>query len=296
MKLFNRQEETNWLSIAKYGVFFHYLYGMEDMKSFDVDKFAADILKTGAGYVIFTLGQNSGFYCGPNAVFEEITQNSVGSRCYEGDIPMQISKALAPHGVKLMLYSPSHPPSHDIQGAAFFNVSDKAGNDWLMNDASVKSWCKVIKCWAEHYGDNIAGWWFDGFYPWIKLDEAYAEQYKQAVMAGNEHSIIALNQGVEAVAAPANKYCDFTAGEFNDFEHLPNERFVDGAQWHSLSYLGSSWAGRGARYSGEYMAAHIAKANTLGGVVTVDMYIAPDGCLDIDQLAVMEAVKEAIRK
>ena len=43
MKLTDRKECTDWFRDSKYGVFFHYLFSMDEMKNFDADGFAKDI-------------------------------------------------------------------------------------------------------------------------------------------------------------------------------------------------------------------------------------------------------------
>lgn len=295
MKLTDRKHHTDWMHEAKYGIFFHYLYGMDDFERFDVNKFTSDVLKTGADYVVITLGQNSGYYCAPNPVFEELTHQPEGSKCYTGDIPMQIARALRPHGVRLMLYLPSHPPSRDNEASRHLGVDQQIRNDWVMNDTVVENWCKVIKYWSKHYGDNISGWWFDGFYPWINLNENYAKCYKEAVLSGNESSILALNQGLEPTVFPANKYCDYTAGEFEEFKLIPEGRFADGAQWHMLSYIGEQWCNPNPKYTAQYLIGYITDVNANGGTITIDMYADPEGNIAPAELEIMQEIKRHIK-
>jgi len=60
----DQKRDTSWLRNARYGVFVHYLGGGDDwnerVNSFDVERFAEQIARTGAAYLVFTLGQNSG--------------------------------------------------------------------------------------------------------------------------------------------------------------------------------------------------------------------------------------------
>lgn len=295
MKLYDRKESTNWFNESKYGVFFHYLFQLESMDKFDAEKFAANVNEMGAGHVMFTLGQNLGVYCGPNPTYEKIAGYPQGSKCYEGDIPMQIAKALEKYNIKLMLYLPSHMPSRDNDASIKFGVDQTVKPMWRMTEEAVKNWCSVVRDWSIHYGKNIHGWWFDGFYDLIKLDENLAKYYKEAILAGNEDSILALNQGLDPIVQPANIYCDYTAGEFAEFTPLPEQRFVNNAQWHVLSYLGNDWMHPNARYSGEYMADYIKNANKNGGVVTIDLHINEDGSLSDEQFRVMQYVKKQIR-
>ena len=296
MKLTNRQHATDWFRDSKYGLFFHYLFDFDGMKNFNAEKFAADVNQTGAGYVIFTLGQNSGFYCAPNPIYEELTGNSQGTKCFAGDVPMQAAKALEPYGIKLMLYLPSHPPSRDNDSSIRIGVDQKASGDWLMNDTTVKNWCKIIKYWSEHYGENIGGWWFDGFYPWINMNEDYAKLYKEAVLWGNDQSILALNQGLEPIIYPANKYCDYTAGEFNEYGLLPTERFVDGTQWHIASFIGKNWVDDSVVIDRDFFADYLNKVNSKDGVASIGLYIDSYGAMSPHQLEFMRYIKQKTRR
>lgn len=295
MKLYGRQDKTNWMSEGKYGVFFHYLYDMDDMKKFDAKKFAENVNSMGAAWAVITLGQNEGYYCAPNPTYEKLTGYAPKSKCYEGDIPMQIAKELEKYNIKMMLYLPSHAPSRDLQAGRMLGSDMEIDGNWAMNDTIVHNWCEVIKDWSCHYGKLCAGWWFDGFYSLIHLDEHYGKFYKEAVMSGNEDVLLALNQGVFEDVFPANKYCDYTAGEFNEFYAEPKERFVDGSQWHVLSFLGDDWLAGNSKYTGEFMTEYIRKANAKGGAVTVNLHIEPDGGMTEEQLAVMREVKKNIR-
>ena len=295
MNITDTEKRTDWFCKSKYGVFFHYLYDIESMKSFDAEAFASNVSRTGAGYAVITLGQNSGIYCGPNITYEALTGNEKGSKCFEGDIPMQVANALKPYGIKLMLYLPSHPPSADNDASKALGLDQKARPDWNMNDKTAKNWSLVIKDWSEHYGKNISGWWFDGFYPFIGMNNNHAKLYREAVLSGNSESILALNQGVVPTVYPANEYCDYTAGEFNEFEVLPEQRFTDGAQWHVLSFLGKDWCDPSAKYDGDFLASYITKANDKGGVVTVEMHIEPDGTFSSEQFDVMKHICGKIR-
>lgn len=295
MKLTDRKECTDWFSESKYGLFFHYLFSIEQMQKFDAEKFAHDVNEMGAGYVIFTMGQNSGYYCGPNPTYESMTGNAPGTKCYAGDVPMQAAKALERYGIRLMIYLPSHPPTNDNAASIKIGVDQSDDGNWVMDENTVKNWTSIVKDWSLHYGKNISGWWFDGFYPMIALDENLAEYYKKAVLAGNDESILALNQGLESTVYPANKYCDYTAGEFEVYEPLPTERFVDGAQWHMACFMGENWNDGSVKVGGDTLADYIAKVNAKGGVVSVGLHINEDGSASEEQLEAMRIVKNKIR-
>src|SRR3954463_3088797 len=75
---------TDWFSRAGFGVFVHYLAGLQNnageihslgretswdacVREFDVARFADSMAEAGAGYVIFTMQQRSRFLIAPNA-------------------------------------------------------------------------------------------------------------------------------------------------------------------------------------------------------------------------------------
>ena len=62
---------TDWFNQAKYGVFIHFLpsgqAGLKQVEQFDVKALAGQLEEVGAGYLVLTLGQNSGYFNSPNA-------------------------------------------------------------------------------------------------------------------------------------------------------------------------------------------------------------------------------------
>ena len=100
--------DTDWMS-ARYGVGFHYLQNwMAETKdggpaewnatvdSFDVNRFASDVASTGAKWVLFTVGQNSGYYCAPCSVMNSYSGYAPGERCSFRDLPMDMAKRWPP--------------------------------------------------------------------------------------------------------------------------------------------------------------------------------------------------------
>ena len=73
-------EEERWLKKSGYGLMFHYQcfknYNSEQynkvINSFNVPKWADSVESTGAGHVIFVIGQHWGKYCAPNSVYEKL--------------------------------------------------------------------------------------------------------------------------------------------------------------------------------------------------------------------------------
>ena len=121
-------QRTTWFKNAKWGVFTHYMADTvlqdatvdtwnEAVNSFDVQGLAEQLKAAGAGYYIITLGQNSGFYCSPNATYDKYAGISP-SKCSTRDLIADLYEALHRRGIALMVYLPSGAPDRDAAAVA----------------------------------------------------------------------------------------------------------------------------------------------------------------------------------
>jgi len=295
---------TAWMAEAKYGVFVHYLGGGEDwndkVDSFDVAKFASQVEQSGAAYLVFTLGQNSGYYCSPNATYERYAGYETDPHCSRRDLPMEIANALTPKGIRLLLYLPSRSPQRDKQAMAGLSDVDQ------MEPAPqefTRKWSEVIAEWSRRYGKKVSGWWFDGSYNragWDDLSQPYNwNTWAAAVRAGNPSSLIAFNPGAEIKHAfhKLTEQQDYTAGEQTQFGVTPQSHPAQGGlQWQILSYLGTSWAkADGPRRGDAWMIDYIRKVHEQGGVVTIDVNVSADGTIYEPHLQQLIAIRQALR-
>ena len=73
----DRSSDTDWFKDARYGLFMHVLPGDADsfakVDRFDTDALAGQLQSIGAKYFVLTLGQNSGYFNSPNAVYDKYT-------------------------------------------------------------------------------------------------------------------------------------------------------------------------------------------------------------------------------
>ena len=93
----------------------------------------------------------------------------------------------------------------------------------------------------------------------------------------------------------------YTAGELNEpFDVLPASRWVDGSQWHALTYLGSSWGRRDTRQPTERWVRWVQAAVEKCGAVTLDLgpnwnpAVGPIGTFDEAQVAQAKAVHQGL--
>lgn len=305
-----------WFQDAKYGIFVHYLEGLQNSRipwdqgkrtswnkcvnEFNVRKFANDASKAGAGYVIFTLQQGNKYFCIPEKVYEKYTGYKRGTATVKRDLVNDLYNALHAKGIKLMLYITGDGPKNDVKASRALNnpsiYQSETGNRFTINPIWVERWSNVIKDISLKYKEKISGWWADGCYSFIGYNDKYLSELVMAMKAGNPNAIVALNNAPGPKVRFYSKLDDYTAGEMDSFVDTPISRFLNGAQWHILSYLGPYWAQPGARYSNEYMANYIKKCNKYGGVVTMDICLLRDGSINPPQLAQLEYIKQAIRE
>lgn len=264
---------TDWFKEARVGAFMHFLPGdaasFAKVNDFDVDALAKQLEDMGAKYLVLTLGQNSGWFNSPNAVYERVAGYQVGERCSRRDLPLDLHRALQPKGIRLMLYLPCQTPNRDVQAQRAFGLK-QGPQDQPIDVKFAKRWAEVIHQWSARYGDKVSGWWFDGGYAWIGFNEDIARVYADAVKRGNPRAIVTFNPGVRLVRHTQAE--DYTAGELNDpFGVVPASRWVAGSQWHALTYLGSTWGKRDVRQPTARWREWVRKVAAKEGVVTLDM-------------------------
>ncbi len=296
---------TDWFHKAGWGVFVHYLEDLQNnpaelhslgkrtpwdacVKEFDTEKFAEQIAQTSAGYVIFTMHQRTRFLIAPNATFDRLSGYQPGEACATRDLVLDLHTSLSKRGIRLMLYWTGDGPREDAQAAKALGWSEKVSEDY------VRHWAAVAREYGERYQDKVAGWWCDGCYPWIGYEEKRLGILGEALKAGNPKRIIALNVGVQDKVRAYSQHEDFTTGEQNEFKDIPEGRWVNGEQWHVLSFLGSSrqgWGQPGTKYTKQQLADYVRKVNERGGVVSIDVLLFRDGSLDRSQWEMLKAVR-----
>jgi alpha-L-fucosidase len=294
---------TDWLKGAKYGVFMHFLPANEkqlaQVKEFDTGSLAKQLEQAGAGYFVITLGQNSGYMISPNATYDRYAGYAAGERCSTRDLPLDLHEALRKKGIKLMLYLPCQAPNRDVRAQKAFGLRE-GPQDQPITVEFARKWAEVIQEWSDRYGERVSGWWFDGGYKWVGFDQEIAKIYSAAVKHGNPNAIATFNPGVSLVHWTDAE--DYTAGELNEpLNVLPTSRWLGGSQWHALTYLGSNWGQRDARYSTQQWVDWVMAVTTKEGVVTLDTgpnwdsAKGPIGSLAAQPLADLSAIKAALR-
>ncbi|MFD2114273.1 S-layer homology domain-containing protein [Paenibacillus yanchengensis] len=296
----------------------------EFIGKFDADSYAEQISQTGAKYIIITLGQNAAEYSAPNEVYDQYLREAgllkegeanPKTVSMENDLPMKIADAVAPYGIKVMLYLPSNPPHSAHWNPGDYRVTVDAlkgirGSNGPVGQEAKKIHVEMVKWWSEHYGDKIAGWWFDGMYPGgiLESQNNMSEEYNistlaNAAKAGNPYNIITFNQGTDpSIAFGKNtEYHDYTAGEINDFNIFPhdgrwakNTTDVQNFLFGPIGKGGWGWGAAGTSKTIDYVENQTRTAIEKSYVIGFDTKVNRFGVIDPAQLAQLKELKYRI--
>ena len=254
-------DEKRWLQRSAYGLMFHYEcfqdYGSarynEIVDSFDVPRWADSVESTGAGHVIFVIGQHWGKYCAPNSVYERLLSVENGVWTSKRDLIMDIGRELKKRDIKLIIYMTARAPMRHYNvikamGDTLPTINGKIagpGVDTMSHPRKVKgfvrsehqeptaqflkNWGDVCGEWSLRYGELVADWWFDGYklamkrsYEKLKSEPYNIDTWIAAVRSGNVKTELAFNAGAYPGAALCTdgRLCPhqtFTAGEGHGF-------------------------------------------------------------------------------
>ena len=286
---------ADWLHKAKWGVMYHYCSNMmssmgpkdsegkplnlkdgatwnKTIEAFDVPGLAKELKEIGVGYFMIT-SKHCGNPIAPNAAYEKDNPGLAPKR----DLIMDLADELARHDIRLMLYFAT--------GMGVPPVPDTA-----------KKSAAVIEEWSKRYGKKVSGWWFDNNVGNQELQKLLAD----AARSGNPDSIVGFSppKGVRR----NSPYEDYTAGN----QHAPgsarcNGRFVDGAQWHILTYLSGNWGGvcktvGRPRFPDAKAIGITTGITSNGGAITWDVAYQINGRIDPAMLPQLKAIGQAVER
>ncbi len=255
------EAKERWLEKSGYGLMFHYEafrnHNPESFNkavdSFDVKRFGDDVTASGAGHVIFAVGQNWGRYCAPNRAYEKRLNVEPGVWTSKRDLILEIGRELKSRDVRLILYMTARAPmrhyhiieamddtlptingkpsgpkvnplSHPRKLKGFRRSENQAPTA-----AFLKTWGEVCGEWSQRYGGLVSGWWFDGYK--LEMKNAYTPLQKEqhnidtwvtAVRSGNPEVELAFNAGAHPILSLCTKgrlcpHQTFTSGENHEF-------------------------------------------------------------------------------
>lgn len=308
------QDRATWMQQAKFGVMTHYLPDWlrqtENLKidvakwnelidHFDVNALAGQVKSVGAAYMIFTIGQNSGFYDAPNATYDRLV-GIKPSKCSHRDLIADLSDALHKRGLKLIVYLPSGAPNGDSTAKKALQWK----NGPYPNKEFQARWEQIIREWSVRWGSKVDGWWFDGCYwPNIMYRTEETPNFKSfaaAARAGNPNSIVGFNMGVIYRLTSGTPYEDYIAGEINKDDLVtinhPYNGKIDGMQIHALSNLGEKWGMGNPRFTVEQIIGYTKKINDAHGAMTWDAPIQSGGLIYPAYIEQLTAIGKSISR
>ncbi|HAI13974.1 MAG TPA: hypothetical protein DCM28_19880 [Phycisphaerales bacterium] len=291
--------EIKWMQDGPFGVMVHYIKGVQPrsgklnpdfnamVEQFDVSRLIQQVAQTGAKWLFFTFGQNTGFYCSPNAYLESL----IPGCCSRRDLMGEVADAAHAHGLKLIAYLPAEI---DLQTDAFRSALawDSSGPG---KQEFQKRYMRVIADWSLRLGNRIDGWFFDGCYD--AKDKGFMrthdwdnarfdpQLWAEALRAGNPDAVFTMNAGVGYLHSVLPNQ-DFISGEFNDLSFVPDGPTSFGMQNQVLTWLDCRWLHTESpgpipppRFTDQQLFTYVEQHRRVGSAVTLNIGIYEDGQL-----------------
>jgi len=300
-----------WMARGSFGVMTHYLIQPQGatpaertadlnrtVDNFEVDRYVRQIEETGADWLIFTLGQTTGYLCSPNEYLEHRAPGLTPRR----DLVMEIARRLAGRGKRLILYLPSEQNADPAIKAAL------AGD----TEGYTGRYFEFLRTYSLKFGKLVHGWWFDACGP---HPNEYWQQWMAALRAGSPDAVVAFSGAEFCGGGPIDPVCkleDYHAGEIHLLEegrirrdflppggdivvtpdrklrlrgqeartYLPEGPFLDGVQWHCLLPLDLTFnpavPNQFCHYTDKELLGFVLAIKQIGGAVTINVPVEVD--------------------
>jgi hypothetical protein len=296
-----------WMAQGSYGMMTHYLITPKGntpaektadlnriANQFDVDHYIRQFQETGADWLIFTLGQCTGYLCSPNAYLDSRDPGRTPHR----DIALEIAKRLKPLGKRMILYFPSETDTRLLPESLGFGTPGYADR-----------YFEVLKQYSLKFGTLHHGWWFDACGP---HPDDYWRKWLATVRAGNPEAVVAFSGAEFCTGGPVNpltKFSDYHAGEIHLLEngqirrdflypegslvisaeaklrkkgqearfYMPDAPLIDGVQWHGLLPIGWTFnpaiPNQFCHYTDKELFEFVRRIKKVGGALTINVPI-----------------------
>jgi len=281
--------------------------------AFHIERFLEQFAESGADWLIFTVGQNTGFYASPNKVLEQLAGPG---HCSQRDLVLEIATGVARMGKRFVAYLPAEI---EAQSAAMHKAFG-----WSPSDPTQavfqQRYREFIRAYALKFGPLLSGWWFDGCYTWDVFPNQYLDwtALAQAARAGNPDAALAFNDGsfCIGITQPLTDEQDYLSGEVEVLRdgklrlgrgddaplYLPESRFVEGTrcQWHALTFIDAFWvhAKPGPMepplYDDDTLFSFVRSCKAVGGAVTLNAGIYQEGHISEATLAQLKRCSQSL--
>lgn len=282
---------------------------------FNVPRFLQQFAETGAEWLIFTIGQNTGFYASPNSVLDRLAGPG---HCAQRDLVLEIAQGVNALGKRFIAYLPAEIKAPTQLHAAFaWNPADQSEYERRYTD--------FIREYSLRLGRLHHGWWYDGCYNWKAFRQAqrHWELWCDASRAGNPDAAIALNDGSYCCGRekPITPLQDYLSGEIWELRGdkivsgnpnegpvslvLPTGQFVEGTdcQWQGLLPIDCAWGYNHPasapmdppKYSDADLFSFVGQCLRVGGGVTLNVGIYQEGHMPAATLLQLQRMVKTLR-
>ena len=268
---------------------------------FDLGTYMRQFDESGADWLIFTLGQGTGFLSSHNEDIDRLEGGFTPRR----DLITEIGEQLHRRGKKLIVYFPGAHTAADPTVKRLLGLGTEGYAD-RHND--------FIRHYSLKLGRLCDGWWFDSC---GVQDEPAWQKEIAACRAGNPESVIAFS-GAEFCASggrikPICPIEDYHAGEIHLLEggkirtdfiyppgdgvivtedgklrkkgqearfYLPDSQFIDNVQWHCLLPIDLTFnpavPNQYCHYTDKELFGFVDRVKSVGGAITINVPIEID--------------------
>jgi len=309
----NTGHRAQWLAEGGYGIMVHYLIsppGDSDQErhdafcstvdGFDLEGFMRQFESTGADWLIFTIGQNTGYYCSPNTFLDRECPLHTSDR----DLALEIARRVHDLGKRFIAYLPS-----EVYGQTD-NVHQAFAWDPADQSEFQRRCTEFVRAYAMKFGALLDGWWFDGCYEWDVFPNSTYDWplWLNAARAGNPNAIVCFNDGAFCInkVKPVTPLEDYHAGEVHQLVggrirlghdpdsplYLPDAQYIDGVQWHALVPVDSTFeGGEPYHYPDEELFGFVDACRSVRGAVTLNLPIGIGGLVPEDSIEQMRRLR-----
>lgn len=299
-----RRASAAWLADCGYGVMFHWnsrsaprhgpRKGYPDaVRDFDVAAFTEMVQRTGGKYVLINTGWADPCCPAPIQSWEKFFPGWTARR----DLIADVAEGLGRHGVRLMLYFPSHV----LVWGEDYQRLDKTSPEELMDVHR-----EILTEMGRRYGRSVSGYWFDGWgFLSVKFPGISDEEFFDFCKIGNPDRIIALSNWIFPLENP---WQDYFAGDLGTIENPPKARYIEdgpgkGIPQHCAVTIDEpNWAHEALeapiarpRFTDEQLTKYIQACLNVKVPVTLNMGILQDGKAGEATISQLEVLRRQVR-